>query len=96
MLEVIRGKDGVIKGVCEFVVMNDEGEMAVDGTWMFIGDLEVAPEYRSNGVIKQIIRNILDRCPNAQKCGWVREYKYKGRPMRTYTRKQFEKLIKEA
>lgn len=95
MIEVIHDDVGGIKAVCDYIVTKDN-ILDENGDTMFICDMEIVPAYRGNGMVRTVIRNILAKRPNLKTCSWFREYKYKGRPLKTYTREQFEKLIKEA
>jgi hypothetical protein len=94
MTEVIRSDNGDIKAVCEFIITSGN-EIDYHGEDMYILNFEISESYRGNGVIKQIISNILSKYPNAKRCTISRDKKYPGRKPAVYNRIQFEKLIKE-
>lgn len=95
MLEVLHNEDGSLKAVMEYLIFNEQGQLNEQGDRVFIGEMEINPQSRGNGVIKGFIKTILNKYPNLKTCVFFREYKYPNRGFRSYTRKQFELLTKE-
>ena len=95
MLEIIRDDKGDIKAVCDYLIINNENRIDKDGQTLIIEEIEINSAFRNNGVLKIIIKTLLEKYPKLETCKFVREYKYPGRLLRTYKRKQFETLIKE-
>lgn len=85
MIECLRDKDGNITAVCEWLLFNNEGKLDEKGETLFVGEFEINPIHRGNGVIKYFIKRGLELAPEAKRWMWFREYKYKGRGPRTYS-----------
>jgi GNAT superfamily N-acetyltransferase len=85
MLEVIRDNEGRITACCEWLLFNDKGLLDEKGETIFVGELEINPEHRGNGVIRKLIRRGIERSPHAKRIFWFREYKYPGRGHRMYS-----------
>jgi len=92
MIECIRDDQGRILAVCEWQLFKD-GMIAEDGNLLMVGDLEINPDKRGNGVIRHFIRTLYVKNPQAEYLFFYRNYKYPGRPGRTYTRDQIKKLL---
>jgi hypothetical protein len=95
LIECIKDDTGNLKAVCSYVIINREEKIDyTDGQFILIEEMEINPEYRHNGIVMGFIRTLLNKYPKLEVCLFVREYKYPGRPVRFYTRKQFELLTK--
>jgi GNAT superfamily N-acetyltransferase len=92
MIECLRDNEGRIVAVCEWLLFKD-GVLARDGDVMFVGELEINPEFRGKGVIKHFINTLYRKNPQAKRLVYLREYKYPDRSHRDYTREQIAKRI---
>lgn len=94
MIEIIHSEIGEIKAVLEFYLVDRNGNFLADGSYCWINETYVAPKYRNNGCMRELIRRIIPRVPTA-KFGYFGRYKkYPNRPPRIYTREQWLKLSK--
>jgi len=96
MLEILHDEKGNIKAVCDYLILNKEKVMDDDGGWLVVEEIEINPEYRNNGIIRLFIKTLLEKHPKIEICSFIRAIKHPDRAMRTYPRKQFELLVKEA
>lgn len=93
MLEVIRNDNGDMIAVCEWLLLNNQGQLDDTADTMFIGEMEINKQYRGQGILKQVIRNLLIKCPQASKCLFFRKGKYPDRNYSLYTRDKWIKLV---
>lgn len=96
MLETILDESGNLKACIEWLTYNSNGTLDDLGEGVFIGELYINPNFRGNGVLKQFIKIIISKCPQAKGCFFYRETKYPGRGYRYYTKERWLKLIGEA
>jgi len=96
MLEIIYKKNGDIKAVCEWWMVNKWGYKDPTGEFVWIEDLEVTKSERNNGSIRAFIKIISDKVPSAKYGYFFRQRKYPGREQKTYTREQWLRRIKWA
>jgi GNAT superfamily N-acetyltransferase len=92
MIAVLRDENNRITAVCEWLTF-DGGQLSDDGKDVFIGEFEVNPEHKGNGVFKKLIRRVYEKNNDFQRVFWFREYKYPGSGPRVYTREQILKHI---
>ena len=92
MLELIKDDQGNIHAVCEYYVVDKDGHMKDDGEYIWISEVEVAPQYRNNGCLRKFVKIICEKYPNAKAGYFHRLKKYPNRRPRIYTRKQWESL----
>jgi len=90
MIACLRDEQGRITAVCEYLCFKD-GAMDDNGKDVFIGELEVNPEHRGNGVFKKLVKEVYTKNPEFQRVVWFRGYKYPDRAPSIYTR---EKILK--
>lgn len=95
MLEVIHDTQRNIEAVLEYLLFNESGTLDDNGTGMFIGEAEINPKSRNKGLIKEFIKRLLIKYPKVERCIFYRKIKYPNKEHIIYTRKQFERLIKE-
>ena len=93
MLEVLHNEDGTIKAVAEYLIFDNEGRLNEEGNRLFVGELEINPLARGNGVIRKFTKTILNKYPKVINIIYFRLYKYPSRGLRVYTREQ---MLKEA
>ena len=100
MLELLKTNTGEIKACLEWFVVNSQGHLDDKGEYVCIFDMEISPQYRSNGLLKEFFRIILPKVPQA-KYGYFerRQRKYKdGRDklprLKLYSRNEWFKLLK--
>jgi hypothetical protein len=94
MIEALHDKDGNIIAVIEWVLCDEDKKLNNDGVVMLIGDLEINPAYRGNGVVRKFINILYDKHPFVMFCAWLREYKYPDRKYRLHTREQFKRFLR--
>lgn len=95
MLEILKNKDGFIIAVIEFHICNDRKLIDENGALIFINHIEVVDNINCPATIKLVIKIMLNKYKNLKTCYFYREYKYRDRSIRKYTRKQFERLVGE-
>lgn len=95
MLEVITDEQGNLKACIEWLTYNEQGRLDEMGNAVFIGELYINPKDRSNGILKEFMKIIINKCKNTdlKGCFFFRETKYPGRGPRYYSKKQWLKLI---
>lgn len=96
MIEILHGEKGELKAVCEFYIVDAKGNFAPKGEYAWINECEIAPQFRGNGILKSFAKIIMEKNPQARFGYFHRQYKYKGRAPRIYTRERWKKLIGEA
>ena len=85
MIDCIRDPKGNITAVVEWLLFNEQGKLDENGKTMFIGELEINPEHRGNGVIKHFIRTLYEGNKHVLRVFWWRKTKYPEREHRMYT-----------
>lgn len=93
MLEIIRDEQNNIKACLEWWLVNSDGSFNDKGEFVWVNELEIAPQYRNNGIVKSFIKTIMNKVPTA-KAGYFQRRKYSDR-IKLFTRRQWEKRIKE-
>ena len=96
MLEVIKDNEGNLKACIEWLIYNSKGELDEMGDGVFIGELYINPSCRNNGILKEFMKIIINKCKNQDNlkgCFFFRETKYPGRGHRFYTKERWLKLI---
>jgi GNAT superfamily N-acetyltransferase len=92
MISCLRDDSGRITAVCEWLTF-EGGQLQDKGTDVFIGEFEVNPEHKGNGVFKKLIRKVYESNPQFRRVFWWREYKYPNSGARIYSREQILKHI---
>jgi len=95
MLEIVRNSIGEILGACEFFVVNKDGSLNDKGEYVWINECEVSKSSERKGILAELIRMIIPRCPSANYGYFWRKRKYPQRTPRLYSRRQWLNLIKE-
>ena len=87
MIELIKNEHA-FSAVCEYVLVDKEGKHQKEGEYLYIADLQIAEGYRRKGVIKQLIKQFLEK----YKC---LKYCYYDHKKRTHfnSRRKYERLI---
>lgn len=95
MLEIIKDEQGNLKACIEWLVYNKQGQLDELGNSVFIGELYINPKDRGNGILKEFMKIIINKCSktNLTGCFFFRESKYKGRGPRWYSKEQWLKII---
>ena len=93
MLEIIRTNNGTIKGVCEWYLVNIKGEYDITGDMVWVNEVEVAPDYRHEGLMFEFAKMIIERCPQAKFAYFYRQRKYPNRKIRIYHKARWLKLL---
>ena len=92
MISCLRDDKNRITAVCEWLRFNN-GSLDDNGTDVFIGEIEVNPEHRGNGVFKKMVKEVYDKNKDFLRVIWFRQYKYPDSGPRIYTREQISKHI---
>ena len=96
MLEVIKDEQGNIKACLEFYVVDANGNYDVNGEFVWINEVCISHQYKNNGLLKELTRNVLAKVPPSAKFGYFwRQDKYPNRKMKIWHKKQWERIIKE-
>jgi GNAT superfamily N-acetyltransferase len=85
MIAVLRDDQDRITAVCEWITFDNKD--------IFIGEFEINPDHRGNGVFKQLIRLVYEQNKDFERVVWFRETKYPGGSPRIYTREQIFRHI---
>jgi hypothetical protein len=93
MIECIRDPEGRITAVCEWLLFNEKGLIDDKGETIFIGEVEINPEHRGNGTLKEFIKRGIRLNPQAKRIFWFREKKYPGRGYRMYSIERLKKMM---
>lgn len=93
MLEILRTDEGIIKAVAEYYVVNSDGSMNDKGLYAWICEVEINPQYRNNGCLKEFLRLGIKRYPQL-KFIYFKRLKYNGR-IKLYSIEKWLSLIKE-
>ena len=97
MLEIIKDKDNNIQAVLEWYLVNGEGNYDPSGKFIWINELETSATVNGDGfgIIKQFVKTIIHKCPQAEWGYFKREKKYPARKFRIYHKNRWLKLIRE-
>lgn len=87
MIEILRDEQGNLKAVCEYYVVDKDGHMKDDGEYVWVNEMEVAPQYRNNGCLRKFVSKIVTMYPQA-KYGYFSREKYNKR-VRMYSKRQW-------
>lgn len=93
MIELIKNNAGYIEAVIEWLLFNEHCLLDNNGEFLVVCELEISKGLNGYKILKEFSKIILEKAPSAKRCFFVREYKYKGRKPREYTREQFEQFI---
>lgn len=93
MLEIIKTNNGEIKACLEWNLVNEKGEFDQKGQFVWVGEVEIAPQYRGNGILKEFARIIMIKCPQAKFGYFWRQGKYPNREIRIYHKMRWLKLL---
>ncbi len=78
MLEIIKDEQGNIKGVIEYYIVDKDGHMDDKGSYAWVVECEIAPQYRGNGCLRKLMTKIAIRYPQL-KFGYYKRNKYNDR-----------------
>ena len=93
MLEILRDEQKNIKAVCEWSLVDEAGHFSQKGEFVWISEVEIAPQYRNNGILKEFVKIVIQRCPEAKFGYFWRQKKYPGRRPKIYHKARWLKLI---
>ncbi len=96
MLEIIKTSEGEIKAVCEYYVVDINGNMDDKGLYCWVNDSYVSKSAQNNGILKSFVRIVIDKYPQLQFCYfWREKYKDKNNKwrLRLYTKRSWLKLL---
>ena len=97
MLEILKTEDNqTIKAICEYYIVDENGNFDRNGKFVWINEVEVAPQFRNNGCLKSLVRNIMNKISKECEFGYFGRYrKYPNRKFRIYHKSRWLKLIGE-
>ena len=94
MIEILRTNDGTIKAVCEYYIVDENGNFNRNGKFAWINEAEIAPQFRGNGILKTFAQIIIDKNPQAEFGYFWRLRKYPERiKPRIYHKVRWLKLL---
>jgi hypothetical protein len=93
VIEILRTDDGTIKAVCEYYIVDNNGNFAPKGEYAWINECEIAPQFRGNGILKNFAKIIMEKNPQARFGYFWRQRKYPERTPRIYHKSRWLKLI---
>lgn len=96
MIEILRTDIGEIKAVCEYYIVDQEGNFDRNGEFIWANECEISPKFRGNGILKTFAKNIMLKVPQAKFCYFHRRRKYPNKGIRIYHKYRWLKLIGEA
>ena len=93
MIEIKTNSDGTLKAVCEWYLVDSRGNYSSHGDYVWVNEVYINPEFRSNGMLKEFVKDIIAKAPTAKYGYFWRQKKYKGRKPRIYSKERWLKLI---
>ena len=93
MLEIIKDNTEKIKAVCEWYLVDINGNFDNKGEFVWVNEVEISSQYKNNGILKQFIKIIIQKCPQAKFGYFWRKEKYPDRKIRIYHKARWLKLI---
>ena len=75
MLSTLRDEFRNILGVCEWHLVNAKGQQDIDGTFVWLQQLELSPQMKLEPFVRWLIRDVASRCPTAKSAYWQRRRK---------------------
>lgn len=95
MLEVIHDDNKNIIAVCEWWLVDKEGNFDKNGEFIWVAEVEINPLERNKGILKEFIKRLAKKVPQAKFGYFWRLKKYPYRQVRMYSRNKWLSLIKE-
>ena len=93
MLEIIHDENGELKAVCEWYLVDGQGNFDNNGEFVWINECEISPQCRNNGILKDFAKTIMEKCPQAKFGYFWRKIKYPNRGIRIYHQARWLKLL---
>ena len=72
MLSTLRDEFRNILGVCEWHLVNDKGHQDINGTFVWLQQLELFPQMKLEPFVRWLIQDVASRCPTAKSAYWQR------------------------
>lgn len=94
MLEIIKDTQGNIQAVCEWYLVDENGNFDQKGEFVWINEVEISPQYRNNGILKYFTKTIIEKASTAKFGYFWRQKKYPDRKPRIYHKVRWLKLLK--
>ncbi len=96
MLEVIKSNTGEIKACLEWYLVDKDGNFSQQGEFVWINEIEISPQYRNNGILREFIRVVVPKVPLTCRFGYFwRRDKYPNRKIRIWHKSQWLRLLNE-
>jgi len=96
VIEILKDNKENIKAVCEWQLVDSNGNFKQNGEFVWISEVEISSQYRNNGILKVFARIIMTKAPQAKFGYFWRQKKYPNRKIKIYHKYQWLKLIGEA
>ena len=100
MIELLHSDIGEIRAVCEYYIVDKDGNYDAKGKFVWINEVFVAPKFRSNGCLKSLVKNVMEKVPETCEFGYFwRQNKYPSdkftdrKSIRIYDKRQWSKLL---
>ena len=94
MIIILRTEDGTIKAVCEYYLVDKSGNFDSKGEYAWVNEVEIAPKFRGNGILKTFTKKIIEDNPTARFGYFWRRRKYPERGIRIYHKSRWLRLLK--
>lgn len=94
MVNYVKNNYGDIAGFIEWAFVNQQGQVAANGQYLWINDVYICPKYRNDNrkkikiLIKRVLKETDRQCHTVY---WVRD-KYSGRKSQ-YPIKKFKEIV---
>ena len=72
MLSTLRADTGQLLGCCEWHLVNQDGQQDINGSWVWLQQLELAPGMQMAEFARWLIQDVAKRCPTAHWAYWQR------------------------
>lgn len=92
MLSVVRDAHGNLIVACDWMPVDKAGRYDPNGLYIWVEQLEMNMDVHGMNIVRLIIQDIAERCPNAVGAYWKRRDKPKVTKPHAYRRNQ---LLKE-
>jgi len=94
MLEVIKDEHGCLESMIAYQLFDDDYNMTPDGKHIGITELFIHDRLDGVAILQHYVRAISIKESQTTDIFFIREFKYKGREARRYTREQCERMAK--
>ena len=93
MISTVKNEDGYVVAHVEWKTVDHSGLETKYGDYVWLQNLWIHPNYRSKGLLQEMIATILSKAPQAQYGYFTRE-KYGHRMSKLFKRSSVEAIVK--